>query len=231
MDSIVIASRFCGPPTSGNGGYSAGLVARELGGTAEVTLRKPPPLDRPLVVRTDANGVEVRDGDSLVAAARPAELELEVPPAVTFERALELSLNYAWLSGHAFPTCFVCGPERAAGDGLLIFPGADRNSEPVYAPWIPSADLAGRDGFVRSEIMWAALDCPGYFGAARPDHPKSLLGRITATIYAPLRAGDRAIAMGWLIGREGRKLHAGTALYGPDGVVRAKARQTWLVVG
>lgn len=230
MGSIVIASRFCGPPTSGNGGYSAGLVARELGGTAQVTLRKPPPLDRPLAARVDANGVEVRDGGELVAEARPAELELEVPPPVTFERALELSQEYAWFTGHAFPTCFVCGPERAPGDGLRIFPGAARSEDPVFAPWIPNADLTDPDGFVRSEITWAALDCPGYFGAARPDHPKSLLGRITAAIHAPLRAGDRAIAMGWLIGREGRKLHAGTALYGPDGVVRAKARQTWLVV-
>ena len=46
--TIVIAKRFCGPPTSGNGGYTCALVAQALGGTAEVTLRKPIPIEREL---------------------------------------------------------------------------------------------------------------------------------------------------------------------------------------
>src|SRR5690348_13590046 len=41
--AIVIARRFRGPEASGNGGYSAGLIARELGGhEVDVTLRLPP---------------------------------------------------------------------------------------------------------------------------------------------------------------------------------------------
>ena len=39
--TLVIGSRFCGPPDSGNGGYVCGLIADYLGGPAEVTLRKP----------------------------------------------------------------------------------------------------------------------------------------------------------------------------------------------
>jgi hypothetical protein len=38
MAPLVIASRFCGPPDSGNHGYVCGLVAARLGGQAEVTL-------------------------------------------------------------------------------------------------------------------------------------------------------------------------------------------------
>jgi len=37
---VVIARRFCGPPDTGNGGYSAGLLAQSLRGPIEVTLRK-----------------------------------------------------------------------------------------------------------------------------------------------------------------------------------------------
>jgi hypothetical protein len=86
-------------------------------------------------------------------------------------------------------------------------------------------------GALCSEFVWAALDCPGYFGAAGPDYPKALLGRMTATLHSGMRAGERCIVMGWLIGKEGRKLHAGTALFGPGGDVRARAKQTWIVVG
>ena len=50
MDEVVIARRFCGPPTSANGGYACGLVAGLLDGRARVTLRSPPPLDRPLQI-------------------------------------------------------------------------------------------------------------------------------------------------------------------------------------
>ena len=36
--------------------------------------------------------------------------------------------------------------------------------------------------------------------------------------------------IGWRLGVEGRKLHAGSALFGADGTLRGKARQTWIVV-
>jgi hypothetical protein len=49
-DPIVIDRRFRGPPESGNGGYTCGLVAGRVDGPAEVTLRLPPPLEEPLTV-------------------------------------------------------------------------------------------------------------------------------------------------------------------------------------
>ena len=48
MTSIVIDKRYCGPPTSGNGGYVCGMLARNIRGAAEITLRAPPPLGRQL---------------------------------------------------------------------------------------------------------------------------------------------------------------------------------------
>jgi hypothetical protein len=230
MLAVVIRSRFCGPPTTGNGGYSAGMLARELGNSVEVTLRKPPPLERELEVRAHGNALELRDGEELVAEARVAEVELDVPTPPPFERASELSERFVWFQRHEFPTCFVCGPARAVGDGLRIFPGAERTDEPVASPWIPSDDLAGDDGIVRPEIVWASLDCPGYFGGAGPDYPKALLGRIAASVRGSIRAGERCVAMGWSLGKEGRKIHAATALFGADSGLRAVARQTWIVV-
>ena len=59
---LVIDPRFNGPVGSANGGYTCGLVADFLDGTAEVTLRRPPPLGRPLGVERDDRRVVVRDG-------------------------------------------------------------------------------------------------------------------------------------------------------------------------
>ena len=77
-DLIVIATRFRGPLTSGNGGYAAGLLAEHVDAAAvEVTLRLPPPLERPLRVRPSGDGVVLLDADAVVAEAHPAWLELD----------------------------------------------------------------------------------------------------------------------------------------------------------
>lgn len=86
-DRIVIDRRFCGPPDSGNGGYTCGLVAARVDGPAEVTLRLPPPLETPLTVASgDAGSVRVLGGDALVAEGvrRDGEdLGIDVPEPVS----------------------------------------------------------------------------------------------------------------------------------------------------
>jgi len=84
--AIVIARRFRGPEASGNGGYTAGLIARELGvQEAEVTLRLPPPLDEPL--RLDGDG-RVWDDEALVAEARTGEVGIAPPYPVAWGDAV-----------------------------------------------------------------------------------------------------------------------------------------------
>jgi hypothetical protein len=229
METVTIASRFRGPPTSGNGGYCCGLVGSRIPGASEVTLRSPPPLDRPLRIdRTSEGGVRLRDGEAIVAEGRPASLELEARPALSFDEATARSVHFLGFDGHVFPTCFVCGPERSPGDGLRIFAGRGAGDEAVAAPWIPDASLAGDDGLVRPEHLWAALDCPGYFAISPPR--LALLGRMTAEVLTPLGPGARCILMGWPLAEEGRKLHAMTALYTEDGNLVGQARQTWIAV-
>lgn len=225
---VVIARRFCGPPDSGNGGYSAGLLAQSLDGAVEVTLRRPPPLERELALVTQAERVELVDGSELVAEARPTALELAVPAAPTFEQATELSKHYVGYERHHFPTCFVCGPARAVGDGLRIFPAAPTPGAPCAAPWLPPGDLIDARNAIRGEVMWAALDCVGYFAVAEPDYPIALLGRISAEVTGQVRPGERCVVMGWSLGRQGRKLQAGTAIFGQDGELKARALQTWI---
>ena len=85
-----------------------------------------------------------------------------------------------------FPDCFVCGMNRRPGDGLRIFPGPVAGLALWAAPWTPDPSVAGPDGRVRPEVVWAALDCPSGIaaaeaaGLARTD-TAILLGRMTAT--------------------------------------------------
>jgi hypothetical protein len=231
---VIIAKRFCGPPDSGNSGYSAGLFASALGGGAsgavEVTLRRPPPLERELAVRVNGERAELHDGELLVAEARLTALEVTVPEPLGFERATALSKHYIGYQKHHFPGCFVCGPARAIGDGLRIFPGHERKEEPMAAPWVPDVSVADERGLVPPEQSWAALDCIGYFASGAPDYPVALLGRMTAELIGEVCAGERCVVQGTLLKREGRKLHAGTALYGETGALRGRALQTWILL-
>lgn len=228
---IQIGGRFNGPPDSANGGYVCGLLAEFLAQPAEVTLRLPPPLETPLRVAREGAGVQLYDADRLLAEAAPAELELDVPPPPAWEQARAAVPGFPGFEDHALPTCFVCGIHRREGDGLRLFTGpvAGRKDGLLACPWLPDAGLADETGHVRPEMMWAALDCPGAF-AVQWANPGSLclLGRLTARIDARPRPGERCIATGWPIGRDGRKRFAGTAIFSESGAVLGAARAVWI---
>jgi hypothetical protein len=73
VTSVTVPSRFNGPPSSGNGGYSCGVVAAALDGPAAVSLRRPVPLDQALKLRHEEDGKACAfDGEGLIAEAVPA---------------------------------------------------------------------------------------------------------------------------------------------------------------
>jgi hypothetical protein len=235
VDTIEVPARFNGPRDSGNGGYTCGLVAAVLGdGPAEVTLKAPPPLDRPLSVQRVDGGVVARDGEVVVAEGRPVELELDPLPPVAVDVAAATAPGGPFLDPerHPYPSCFVCGPTRAEGDGLRIFAGPVDDSRIFAAAWTPPLELAGPDGRMPDEIVWAALDCPSSGPVANhpgmPGFMPIVLGRLAARIDAPVVAGEPHVVMAWELGVDGRKRHSAAALYSPDGELCAVSRALWL---
>ena len=235
---IAIDRRFRGPAASANGGYACGVAAAQLAdprGPGEVTLRSPPPLDAPIEVERAGERAVLRDGATLVAevAVRLA-LTIEPPAPVSFDEATQAARRCPWATAarHPYPGCFVCGPERAEGDGLRIFPGAVTGRRVAAAPWIPDPSLGGPDGRVRPELVWSVLDCPSLFGMVCFDawEGRPLLGRLAAEIYAAPLVGERCVCVGWFGSREGRKFHAGSALFGERGELRALGQATWIAV-
>jgi hypothetical protein len=228
---IVIERRFRGPEESGNGGYSCGVLANFVAPrAAEVTLRLPPPLERSLAVEVGDSEAVMRDGNAIVAEAKAiGDLELEVPAPLDVEEATAARDASPLWHAHPFPSCFVCGPERMAGDGLGVTCGPASGNRVVAAPWKVEDSLPGNDHAVAGEIVWAALDCPGGLaGLLVPGLGVTVLGRLAVSIDAEVERGTTCVAMGWPIERDGRKLHAGSALFDESGSLLAHARATWI---
>jgi hypothetical protein len=226
MARVVIDPRFNGPPDSGNGGYVCGLIANAIEGPALVTLRKPPPLERELVLESPERGKAVlRDGDTVIGEAVSEPFQLVLPDPPSFDEAVEASRHYAGFDAHVFPTCFVCGPGRPLHDGMELYPGALAERSMVATPWTPDASMPHDNNRIRDEILWAALDCTSYF----PHHPaQAVLGRLHAQLLREGRVGERYVVVGWQIGGEGRKRWSGSAIFDEDGNACASARATWI---
>lgn len=225
---VRIDHRFCGPPDSGNGGYVAGILARALGGSnVESTLRAPPPLDIDLTLESDGDEARLLHEEQLIGTAMRAVVSVDVPPPPPFDLAAEAEARFAGFRHHIFPGCFVCGPGRAAGDGLRIFPGGIKGNGSVAATWTPTGDLADDQGKVAVEYLWSALDCPGYF-AVQEAAGLALLGRIGAVVHRRPAIGERLIVAGWAAGSDGRKHRVGTAIHDEAGAPIAAAHATWI---
>jgi len=243
--TIRIAKRYLGPLDSGNGGYTCGLVAVVLGRPSEVTLRRPIPVEKDLIVQLQNGAAPLKallqDEDGLIAEGAPMEWKMEEPPVVSFAEAQAAAEKSPAFGEHPFPTCFTCGPKRKPGDGLRIFPGRIVSLDPsasagsgrsnfYAAPWVPDPSVGDAKGIVPPEIMWAALDCPTGFAGGFPYDGKMLTGRLGANIYAPVHVDEKCVLASWSTGAEGRKRFAACVLIGEDGKVKAQSRAIWIKV-
>ena len=251
MSALIVPSRFRGPESSGNGGWTAGalstLVAQDVPAdhartwpTVSVSLRQPPPLDTPLEVSHDS-GVTVAatiDGQEVARA----EIVDEVPEAVEpvpADEARAAMASYPGLRQHPFPTCFGCGTERDEGDGLRIFPGpvsAPGAPTRVAATWTPHPSLfedwhAYHDDHPRASlpVAWAALDCVGGWAGDLTDR-MMVLASITAKVQTLPVIGEEHVVVGEARSAEGRKTWTAATLYDAGGRVIAVAEHLWITV-
>ena len=226
-DDVVIERRFRGPPESGQGGYSCGLVAERIDeDCATVTLRRPPPLERALRIEDGA----LMDGDRLIAEGHADTLELDVPDPVDLDAARRASENPFWGEHiHPFPGCFGCGFERDQSEAVAIWMGGAHDHSGLMAGvWTPSTDFAGADGAVTKLITWSALDCPTATGANLPLDGVSVLGRLTGRLVEPIAPGVAHTVIAWPISDDGRKHLGGCAIHAPDGTLCAYAAGLWI---
>jgi hypothetical protein len=231
VTALLVPRRFRGPPSSGNGGWTAGALAGlmvpapswgPVGATVEVTLHAPPPLDRRLPVTTEGDLTVASDDDRRIATARRVDTDLTPVAPVRAAAARAATASYPGHRAHPFPSCFSCGTGREEGDGLRIFPGRT-DTGAVAATWTPHPGLASL------AVTWAALDCTGAWAADFGDRPM-VLGRITARIDALPAVGGEHVVVGEERGREGRKTATATSLYDAAGRLVGTAEHVWITV-
>ncbi|MET1036831.1 MAG: hypothetical protein ABW075_01070 [Aeromicrobium sp.] len=227
---VTIPARFNGPDHSGNGGYVAGMIAHEAGvGAMTSTLRIPPPLDVALSWEHDGSDVRLLTaGGAVVGSAAPGAFVRDVPPAPTPEEAAAGLAAYPGFANHPFDRCFTCGTARDEGDGLRLFTGPVADDR-VAGPWTPHPAFGDAAGALDVPTTWAALDCPGGW-AADFTAQTMVLGRMTAEVVRPPRAGEPLLSVGELSARDGRKFMTSTALYTVDDELLGRSEQIWIQV-
>jgi hypothetical protein len=247
MTDVVVPRRFHGPPSSGNGGWSAGALAAVTVDRPDhaapwpaitVSLHRPPPLDTELAVATDDGWTVASYDGTVIARGRPAEQSVTEVPSVPIEVARAATAGYRGFVSHPFPTCFTCGVDREEGDGLRIFPGdvPDDDLGRVAAPWTPHPSVAedwheyreaARDASV--PVTWAALDCVGGWSTDIEERPM-VLGTMTLRLDRLPHIGEEHVVVGEMRGAEGRKTYSAATLYDAAGAVVATAEHVWITI-
>ncbi len=244
--NLTVPARFNGPPTSGNGGWSAGALAALVAGDGpdprtgswppvEVTLRQPPPLDTAMEVVDDGMLTTALHRGAAVLQARRVEQAPAALEPVPASSAAAAMTHYLGFEAHPFSTCFSCGPDRAEGDGLRIFPGEVASGESgrrrVASTWTPQPGHTDpADPSVASlPVTWSALDCIGGWSGDLLERPM-VLGRITAAVEALPLVGEEHVLVGEHLGTEGRKTFTAGTLLDADGRTVATVEHVWIAI-
>lgn len=252
-DTITIPTWANGPDDSGNGGWSAGLFAAQLGEAAvaegiEVSLRVPPPLGRPLRVARTERGLDLFDDNAsdepvLVATAEPADVSLDAPNSlldIDSETAATASSGFPFRERHPFPRCICCGIARAPEERALNlhcgpFPGivSDEGSQVFVDRWWTTPDFADEaDPDVASvAATWSALDCPSAAPIADPDAPNPIvLARISVRVARRPAIDEPHVLAAWHVRSDGRKHFTRSVMQDEAGRTLAAADALWIEV-
>ncbi|MEZ5999595.1 hypothetical protein [Hyphomonas sp.] len=227
VGDITIASAFNGPPSSGNGGYAAGVLSRLFETPHTVRISAPIPLDTPLAVTRQKDKLVAASGETPILTARPGGVTLTPPAPPSLEAALKAAETPTYFGAGGASTCFVCGRNRKEGDGLHIHCGRLGDKLEAATVWTPHVNFDDGTEHVRPEYVWAALDCPG--GFALPEIETTyLLGEMSAAQHKPVPVGQPVIVHAWHEWTKGRKHFAGTSLHAADGTLLAQADTLWI---
>jgi hypothetical protein len=172
----------------------------------------------------------------LIAEGTLCELSLDIPPAPSFAQAatqqarspaLARNLSRYFPDGIGMhPTCFCCGAQHESG--LQVYAAPIDGLDQVAAAWPTREDWGDGAGLIPPRLLWAALDCPGQFAFFAVGIRTGMLGRLSARIERPIRAGENCVVTGWRIGIEGRRHFAGTAVFNAAGERWAYAKAVWV---
>lgn len=228
--AITIPGHVHGYPELAFGGYVAGMLADRVGGEVRVDFRRGVPVRTPVLITDSESGATLTDPDGTVLAeASPGAVELAVTPPPTWDQAVAASRD-SFAAGRAIPDCYGCGTTNAPGRGLRLYPWRLRDHDLVAAAWVPDRELSGPGGYLTTENIWSAVDCPGGWAAIELAgmRPGGVTAALTTRHITPVHAGAKYLIWSWPIATSGRKYTVGVAISTPDGDLAVLAEALWI---
>ena len=160
-----------------NGGFAAGTFAVLVGGTANVTLRRPVPLATAVRGRLDAGLVRRRGRAQVVATVeRSGPFVLEPPAGPSYAQAEEARrATRSAACATPCPTASSAGLTASAASSAT--PGLSPATPAMLAaPYDPPAWFSV-DGHATHASVWGALDCVSYPATCWPTAGSHCSGR------------------------------------------------------
>lgn len=227
IDNMILSRRFCGPPKTGNGGFTAGILVETVGtNAAEIRLLNPTPVETAITIESEngQQGAIYNDSKKVLATLKSIASEdfpeYKLPVVPDLGDVIKISAFYPGFTTHPFPTCFVCGPKREVNDGMRIFVGPAPEQigfENLMAGyWLPDRTVGSQDDFVRDAAIWGALDCPGGFSAVLDEPHLIVLSKIRGKIIERPKIGEDYTVMSWRLHKLTRAFKVMTAIFKSD---------------
>ncbi|MEU7104430.1 hypothetical protein ABZ951_05125 [Streptomyces sp. NPDC046215] len=187
-------------------------------------------MDAPLDFQRGERRSHIRSAGDLIATVTAVAGEPAGTDPCSPADAAQAARGFPGFAGHPFPTCFVCGHERPARDGLALTPGpVDGRPGTVACLWTPTDEQAGADGRIPDELVWSVLDCPGGWTGDPATEPM-VLSRMTAVITRPPAPGRTHVVVGTLRRRNARTASVDTAVFDAAQQLVGKASAVWTAV-
>ena len=235
-DTIRIGGWFQGPTGSGQGGWTAHRFTERIGRPVTTALRAPIPLETDLIlVDGDDHWSLIDDSGSdpvtiMVARAWEPSFADTEPVSVADAKAARARFS-DFVADHPVPYCFSCGVQH---DSMQVHAGPLGDGR-FATDWRAPDWAVFESGAVDPGVLWAAVDCTAAWYVAYSGEERSpVTAQFAVEVIRPLQPDTTYSLVSWSGGHpakwDGRKRHAASAAFAPDGTCVARSVSFWIAV-
>ena len=234
--TVRVGGWFQGPTGSGQGGWTAHRFTERLAQPVTTAMRAPVPLETELAI---VNGHDrwllvddTGDDPVTVMEARPWDPAFADTAPVPVADAKAARARFSdFVAEHPVPYCFSCGVQH---DSMQVHAGPLGDGR-FATDWRPPEWAVFESGAVDAGVLWAALDCAAaWYVAYSRDQRSPVTAQYAVEIVQPLDADTTYSLVSWSGGHpaewDGRKRHAASAAFAPDGTCVARSASFWIAL-
>jgi hypothetical protein len=235
-DTIRIGGWFQGPTGSGQGGWTAHRFTERIAQPITTAMRAPVPLETELTIVDKGDEWllidESADDPVTVMVAQPWDPEFADTEPVSVADAKAARARFSdFVADHPVPYCFSCGVQH---DSMQVHAGPLGDGR-FAADWKAPDWAAFESDAVDPGVLWAALDCTAAWYVAYSRQERSpVTAQFAVEIGQPLEPDITYSLVSWSGDHpakwDGRKRHAASAAFAPDGTCVARSVSFWIAI-